>query len=55
LVGGEVTGWYSRICAQPEVTILLLGGALSSCRRTGRYCYVYPLRRNQDPVLMATL
>ena len=36
-------------CAQPEVTILHLGGSLSSCRRTQRYCYAYSLRRNQDP------
>ena len=36
-------------CAQPEVTILHLGGDLSSYRRTQRYCYVYSLRRNQDP------
>ena len=35
--------------AQPEVTILHLGGGLSSYRRTQRYCYVYSLRRNQDP------
>ena len=35
--------------AQPEVTILHMGGGLSSCRRTQRYCYVYPFRRNWDP------
>ena len=37
--------------AQPEVTLLHLGGGLNSCRRTQRYCYVYSLRRNQDPAL----
>ena len=45
--------WGNRVvfqesCAQPEVTILHLGGGLSSCRRTQRYCYVYPSRSNQD-------
>ena len=25
------------------------GWGLSSCRRTQRYCYIYSLRRNQDP------
>ena len=39
---------FQEPCAQPEVTILLLGGGLSSCRRTQRYYYVYSLRRNQD-------
>ena len=46
--------WGPRTCTQPEVTILHLDGDLSSCRRTQRYvsdCYVYPLRRNQDPTL----
>ena len=36
-------------CAHPEVTILHLGGGLSSYRRTQRYCSVYSLRRNQYP------
>ena len=36
-------------CPQPEVTILHLGGGLSSCKRTQRYCYAYSLRRNQHP------
>ena len=41
-----------RACAQPEVTILHLGGGLSCYRRTQRHvldCSVYPFRRNQDP------
>ena len=46
--------WSNRVvlqesCAQPEFTILHLHGGLSSCRKTQRYCYVYSLRRNQDP------
>ena len=49
--------WFQSVwglcpCAQPEVTILHPGGGLSSCRRTQKYvsdCYVYPLKRNQDP------
>ena len=46
--------WGNRVmlqesCAQPEVAILHLGGGLSSWRI---YCYVHPLRRNQDPVLI---
>ena len=36
---------FQESCAQPEVTILHLGGGLSSCRRY----YVYSFRRNQDP------
>ena len=35
--------------AQAEVTTPHLGGGLSSCRRTQRYCSVYPLRGSQDP------
>ena len=38
-------------CAQPEVIILYLGEGLSFCRRTQNYCYVYLLRRKQDPAL----
>ena len=39
----------SGLCAQPEVTVLHLGGSLSSRRGTQRYCYVYSSRRrNQD-------
>ena len=48
LVGGK-RAVLQESCAQPEVTILHLGGGLSSYRRTQRYCYVYSLRRNQDP------
>ena len=46
---------FQESCVQPEVTIFppfLTPGVeegLSSCRRTQRYCYAYPLRRNQDP------
>ena len=40
---------FQESCAQAEVTILHLGWGLSSSRRTQRYCYVYSLRRNQDP------
>ena len=50
--------WGLCACAQPEVAILHPGGGLSSCRRTLRYvsdCYVYPLRRNQDPATSAAL
>ena len=50
LVGGEITGLVlQESCAQPEVTILHLGGGLSSCRRTQRYYYICSLRRSQDP------
>ena len=28
---------------------LLFGGGFSICKTAQRYCYVYPLRRNQDP------
>ena len=50
LVGGEVTEHCSRkSCAQPQVTILHLGGGLSSYRTAQRYCCVFPLGRNQDP------
>ena len=48
--GVRDAGWCSgNLCAQPEVTILHLGWGLSSCRRAQRYCYVYSMRRNQDP------
>ena len=52
-VGGEVAGRCSRNLVFREVTILHLGGGLSSSRRAQRYCHVsiYPLRRNQDPAL----
>ena len=40
---------FPESCAQPEVTILHLGRGLSLCWRTGIYCYVYSLWRNQDP------
>ena len=39
---------FQEFCAQPEVTVLHLGGGLSSCRRTQRYCHVYSFKRNQD-------
>ena len=42
-------------CDHPEVTILHHGGGLSACRRAQRYCYVYSLRRNQDPALITAL
>ena len=41
LVGDEVTRWCSRTCAQLEVTILHLGGSLSSCRRIQIYVVMY--------------
>ena len=49
--------WFQPVrdpcaCAQPEVTILHLGGGLSSHRRTQRCvsdCHALLLRRNQDP------
>ena len=31
---------FQESCAQPEIAILHLGGGLSSCRRTQRYCFV---------------
>ena len=37
-------------CAQPEVTILHLGGA-PVLPKTQRYCYAYSLSRKQDPAL----
>ena len=42
---------FQESCVQAEVTILHLGGGLSSYRRTQRFCYipVYSLRKNQDP------
>ena len=50
LVHGEVTGWCSRnhwlSLKWPSST--WVGGLRS--RRTQRYCYVYFLRRNQDPI-----
>ena len=50
--------WGSRVVLQecwiqPKVNILYQGRGLSSCRRTQRYPYVYSLRRNQNPALMA--
>ena len=41
LVGGEVTGWYSRNLVLSLVTILHLGGGLSSYRRTQRCIVIY--------------
>ena len=44
--------WGPCAYAQPEVVILHLGVGLISYRRTQRNvsgCYIYPLRRNQDP------
>ena len=45
--------WGPKLASvQPEVTILNLGGGLSSYRRTQRYIsdyYVHFLRKNQDP------
>ena len=46
---------FQESCAQPEVTILHLDGGLSSCRRTQRYCDIYPLRRKQDPALIPAI
>ena len=41
---------FQEACAQPKVSIPRVGGGLSSYRRTQRYCYVYFLRRRQNPV-----
>ena len=44
--------WGPHACVQPEVTILHLGGGISSHRRAQRCvsdCYVYPFTMNQDP------
>ena len=40
---------FQTSCAQPEVTIVHVGRGFSSYRIVQRYCYVYSLRRNQDP------
>ena len=40
---------FQKCCAQPEVTILHLGGGLSSYKIDQRYCYIYSWRRSQDP------
>ena len=50
--------WDQPVCsshayAHPEVTILHLGGALSSYRKTQRYaseCYAYPVRRSRRTI-----
>ena len=42
---------FQESCAQPEVTILHLGGGLISYRGTQIYCYIYSLMANQDPAL----
>ena len=54
LIGGW---WGNRVglqesCTQPEVTVLHLGGGLSSCRRTQKLCYISSLMRNRDPALL---
>ena len=44
--------WFQPVWGPLLVLILHLDGGLGSCRRTQRCvsdCYVYPLRRNQDP------
>ena len=49
--------WGPRACSPPEVTILHLGGALvpvEELKRCVSDCYVYPLRRNQDPAPSCT-
>ena len=40
---------FQESCVQPEVTVHHLGGGLSFCRGAQRHCYVYSLRRKQDP------
>ena len=45
----QLKGGVLGVFCSAEGTILHLGGGLSSCRRTQRYCSVYPLRRSQDP------
>ena len=42
---------FQESCAQPEVTILHLGGGLSSCRRTQRCWEVYSFWRNLDTIV----
>ena len=51
LVGDEVTGWCSRnlVLSLKLPSSTWVGGGLSSYRRTQRSCYVYSLRRNQNP------
>ena len=50
-----IGSWWSNTverqeyCAQPEVAVIPLGRGLSSCRRTQRYCYIYSLKKSQDP------
>ena len=36
--------WAPLVSAQSEVTVLCLGGGLSSCRRTQRYIVMYIAR-----------
>lgn len=61
LVGSEVTGWcYRNLVLSLKLSsfILHLGGGLSSCRTTQRYCIIYiykdmdPWGRNQRPALL---
>ena len=45
----------SGLCAQPEVTVLHLGEGLAAYKRTRRYRYVHPLRKNQYSPLAVPL
>ena len=57
MVAGDLTEQRSR---NPGLSLkkpfsMWVGGGLSSYARTQRYCYVYTLRRNQDPALITAL
>ena len=41
--------WGLRACGQHAVNLLSPRGSFSICKAAQRYCYVYPLRGNQDP------
>ena len=46
---------FQESCAQPEVTILQLGGALSSCRKTQRYILCVSLEEELGLCFIAAL
>ena len=41
--------WGLRACGQHAVNLLSPPGSFHVCKAAQRYCYVYPLRGNQDP------
>ena len=56
LVGDKVTERCSRnLVLSLKLPFSHLNAVLHSCRRTQSYCYLYPLRRNQDPAFIAAL